>query len=99
MLRADAALELEGVALEEGKKVRDGEGEFGERKTGAKVADGVGDDFEGLWAVGAFERFSVLGFDELAPGIPDVDGVAVVGRFVDEDAEIVVACLVGILIE
>lgn len=38
-------------------------------------------------------------FDELVPSFFDIDGIAVVGSFIDEDAQIVVACLVGIVVE
>ena len=41
----------------------------------------------------------MFSFDELAPSVPDVYGVVVVGTFVNEDTKVVVTCVVGILIE
>ena len=72
----------------------DGEGGFGEGEAVAERADGVGDDFVGLH-VGFVDAFLVFPLQEVAPGVSDVDGVAVVGGLVDDEAYVEVICRLG----
>ena len=69
----DVALLGEGVLLEEGDEIGDGEHRFAEVETGAETADLFGYDFVGFGCIcvagcGALEGFGVDVVDELVPG-------------------------------
>jgi hypothetical protein len=42
--------------------------------------------------------FRVCLIDEVGPCVPDVGDVAVIGGVVDEETDIVVSCLIGIVV-
>ena len=102
-LRPNITLLCKGVALEEREEVVDWEHGFREVEAGAQGADLFADSFvrEGGCGVAGFdagEGFGVEAGDEGVPACANVGGVAVVGGLEDEDTEVVVAGLVGILV-
>lgn len=96
--RGDAALVLEGVALQQGEDDGDGEDDFGHAEAAAEVADLFGDGFEGGYFA-SLGDFIVQGLEKVLPGDFDVGGVAVVGSIEDLETDVVVAGRVGVLVE
>lgn len=94
---ADTALVLEGVFFEHGHEVGDRERAFREAQARAETADFLGHGFVGL-GLAALGGFPVRVLEEVLPGGFDVGCVAVVGGLVDEDAEVEVAGLVGVVV-
>ena len=64
---------------------------FGEIETLTEPTHFFGNRFVRKGGIG-FDRFLVLGFQMVAPGVPDVRGIAVIGGLIDDKIEIVVAC-------
>ena len=92
---ADGTLELVRVALEQGDEVGDGKCGGGEVETGAEGTDDVGDALVGR-GVAAVEGVVVGLLEQGAPNVFDIDGVAVVGDVVDQEAQVVVAGAFGV---
>ncbi len=98
--------EFKGVALKKWEDVWNREHSVVEVEASAEDADLVGDDLVGFWCVavglsglgGVGEGFVVGGGDEVLPGGADVGRVAMVGGVVDEEAEVVVGGLIGVLV-
>lgn len=95
-LGRDVVLEFVRVALEHGEEVGHGEHGFREVESLAQAPYFLADAFvRGLAFRGGL---FVDAFEEVLPCGFDVGGIAVVGGLVDEDADVEVACLVGVAV-
>jgi hypothetical protein len=90
---------FDGVALDEGDDHVGGEGCFGEVETVGHVADGDDDCFVRFLGLGGGGHGARVGcFDQELPGGVYVGLVAVVGAFVDGDADVEVAGWIGVCV-
>ena len=98
----DVPLVGEGVAFEHREEVGNGEHGFAEIEPGSERAYFFGYDFVGLWGVrgcgGARDGLLMEAVEEVLPCDADVCGVAMVCHLVNEDAEIIIGCLISVLI-
>jgi hypothetical protein len=90
-------VELQVVLEKELQDDVDGEHVLVETGAVTQVLDFQGDDFPGK-ALVSCDGISMGLFDEVGPCRADVGDVAVVGGVVDEEAYIVVCCLIGVLV-
>lgn len=95
---ADAALVLQGVALEHREEDRDREDELGHAEAAAETADLFDDGFVGQ-RFASFDGFVVQVLQEMLPCGFDIGGVAVVRDVEDLQANVVVARGISELVE
>ena len=98
-LGADAVLKLEGVAFEHGDEVGDWEHGFAKLEAVPQCAHFFRDGFPGLRAaVAALEALVMRAIEQVLPRGANVGRVTVVGGLVDEETEVKVAGLIGVVI-